>query len=186
MFSKRKWLFWWKTCGLIIFGIIIISLWPNNGRFIQDSNNIVAQFKQSNELIPQDNHLYIPVINVNTKIVEGTSLKAIDKVEGVWHEPNTANPILPGNMVIAGHRFKWLPPNRTTFYNLDKVKVGDEIIIVWQQHVYRYQVYETTVVQPTAVEIRDNHGFNELTIYTCTPLWTTKQRLVVKAKPVDK
>lgn len=140
--------------------------------------------KQDNVIIPEENRLLIPKIGVNAEIVEGKSLGIINKA-GVWHEIPSTNPTTAGNMVIAGHRFKFLPPNQSTLYSMDKVDVGDEIIIFWEQEKYTYQVYETEVVEPTAVQIRDDHGFKELTIYTCTPLWTTKQRLVVKAKPVD-
>ncbi|HUC19893.1 MAG TPA: sortase, partial [Candidatus Polarisedimenticolaceae bacterium] len=68
------------------------------------------------------NRVIIPSIGVNTPILESSSLAILDSHEGVWHQTGT---LQTSNFVIAGHRFKYLPPNTTTFYNLDKLAPGD-------------------------------------------------------------
>jgi len=64
---------------------------------------------------------------------------------------------------------------------LNKVKLGDEIDVIWNNKSYTYKVSSIDQVPPkyTAIE---NHSLNpELTLFTCTPLWLPKNRLVVVA-----
>jgi len=134
--------------------------------------------------IPTANRLVIPKIGVDAEILDSSSLDILFTKEGVWREPQSANPLLKGNMVIAGHRFQYTPPNTNTFYNLDDVKNGDRIIVFWQKHSYIYEVYKTSTVDPTdiAVRIPDIGIQHEITLYTCTPLYTSKDRYVINAK----
>lgn len=67
---------------------------------------------------------------------------------------------------------------------MDKVKEGDPIIIYWNQKKYVYKAKKIFVVPPTAVEIQDPTEEPTLTIYTCTPLVTAANRLVIQAKLV--
>ncbi|MFH1366443.1 MAG: class D sortase [Patescibacteria group bacterium] len=128
--------------------------------------------------IPSDNRLVIPKIGVDVSIVEGKNEEA-SLLKGAWHIPGTQDPAKGGNMVISGHRFRYRPPNNTTFYLLDKLAVGDPFIVYWQGKEYDYQVSQTKIVEPNAIEILDNTDSPQVTLYTCTPLFTTKQRLVV-------
>ena len=59
--------------------------------------------------------------------------------------------------MIAGHRFKYLPPNQSTFYNLDKLQAGDPIVIWWQSQRYEYRMVRSQVVGRDAVEILNPH-----------------------------
>ena len=124
------------------------------------------------------NELIIPKIDVNSLIIEGNNESALSK--GAWHLPSTGSPI-SGNMVIGGHRFAYLPPNNTTFYNLDKLKNGDIIYVRWEGKLYEYRVIESTVVNPTDLSVEDITSKPTLTLFTCTPLWTSSMRLVIKA-----
>ncbi|MFS8130521.1 MAG: sortase domain-bontaining protein [Candidatus Dojkabacteria bacterium] len=46
-----------------------------------------------------------------------------------------------------------------------------------------YEVYTTFEVTPDHIEILNDSGIkHELTLYTCTPIYTSDRRLVVKAK----
>jgi LPXTG-site transpeptidase (sortase) family protein len=60
-----------------------------------------------------------------------------------------------GNTVIAGHRFTYTNPHGILYY-LDKVQVGDDIGVYWDNTRYLYKVSEVKVVEPTAVQIEDN------------------------------
>ncbi len=132
---------------------------------------------------PDTNRLVIPKIGVDSEILEGDTILVLNYKEGVWHEPKAINPTENGNMVLAGHRLQYMPPNATTFYNLDKIEEGDKIVIYWQQKDYIYVVNSKFEVTPDQVEIKDSHKDipHELTLYTCTPLYTSERRLVVKA-----
>ena len=137
----------------------------------------------SEETMETNNCLVIPVIGVNVDIVEGGDDSSLSR--GAWHRPGTGDPENGGNMVITGHRFQYLPPNNLTFYHLDKIREGDEIIVYWNEIEYDYVVIETFIVKPADVEIEEDSAFHILTLYTCTPLWTASKRLVVKAEPID-
>ncbi|MDD5567338.1 MAG: sortase [Patescibacteria group bacterium] len=127
--------------------------------------------------ISQENILVIPKIDVNIKIVEGETQEALD--QGAWRMPTTSTPDKGGNTVISAHRFKYLPPNNATFYLLDKLSRGDRLFVYWQGKEYEYVVVESKVVEPTEISILDNTPDNRLTLFTCTPLFTTDKRLVV-------
>lgn len=139
--------------------------------------------EKGSENIPKGNTLRIPAVGIDVNIVEGNSDKALDK--GAWHRPGTGDPLSGGNMVVTGHRFKYLPPSNLTFYNLDKIVVGDRVIVYWNGTRYDYEVSKIHVVTPDQIEVEAPTVKPQLTLYTCTPLWTAKLRLVIVALPVD-
>jgi len=56
------------------------------------------------------------------------------------------------------------------------------VLVYWQGKEYVYRVYEITEVLPNQVEIEYSTKDSILTLYTCSPLWTSEKRLVIKAK----
>lgn len=139
------------------------------------------------------NQLIIPSIKLATEIHEGFTEDTLHL--GVWRRPNSSKPdeIINnlGNVVLTGHRFGYFNDAQRVFYNLDKVKVGDKVVVIWERKVYTYQVIEIREVLPSQLEIEKVNGGNYLTLYTCTPLFTSTHRLVIKAEfleyqyPVD-
>ncbi|HVX93213.1 MAG TPA: sortase [Candidatus Dojkabacteria bacterium] len=128
----------------------------------------------------QNTQLYIPSVNINGKVVDDETSHGMDK--GFWHFPLSSEPGLKGNTVIIAHRFLYLPPRTDTFFNLDKIKVGDKVIINQKGGTYRYTVVETKVVEKNDRSILLNTNDYRLTLVTCTPLWTANQRQVIVAK----
>ena len=127
-----------------------------------------------------DATLFIDAISIEGKIYQGESSKTIDV--GFWHFPLSKFPGQKGNAVIIGHRFQYLPPAKNTFFNLDKIAVGDEIVIKHKEGDWKYVVTETKVVDDNDLSVvRDSEDYR-LTLITCTPLWTSEQRFVVIAK----
>lgn len=133
------------------------------------------------ENIPDENMLYVPSIGISVQIVEGQTEDALNR--GAWRRPLTSTPDKGGNTVITGHRFKYLPPSNLTFYHLDKIELGDEVVVYWDKVRYDYTVTNIFEVDPSQVEVEANTAQSQLTLYTCTPLWTAKRRLVVVAEP---
>lgn len=182
---------------IIVIFILVFPLWPIIPSLLShhDPNKVyypitseiknlkIAEVDQLKP-IPEENRLVIPKINVDSEILEGDSLDILSQREGVWRESKNQNPEILGNMVIAGHRFQYLPPNTSTFYNLERITVGDYIIVFWNKKTYIYEVYSTDTVTPDKVEVRNNNPDipHEITIYTCTPLYTSEKRYIVKAK----
>ncbi len=147
----------------------------------EESKKLQITFEKLKEA-PKENTLVIPKIGVDTTIMEGESEKTLDK--GIWHRPQTSTPDKGGNTVLAGHRYMYTSGPHTLFY-LDKVQVGNKIIVYWNRNEYDYEVTEVKEVPPTATEIEDNTDESMLTIYTCTPVYTTLRRLVVTAKLIN-
>jgi sortase A len=122
-------------------------------------------------------HLVISGVNIDMPVFLGTSEKILNK--GGWLFPNTSRPELGGNTVIFGHRYMYRPPKSNTFWSLDKVNIGDEMTLLWKGREYRYKVFDIKIVEPTDLSVMNRSSDSILTVITCTPIFTTKQRLVV-------
>lgn len=130
--------------------------------------------------IPKENRLVIPSLQLDQEIYEGDYANTLEK--GVWRKPYTSTPDRGGNTVLAGHRFNYSKPS--VFYHLDKVKEGERFSLYWNGQEYVYEVSSIQVVSPLALEVEKSSDEPLLTIYTCTPVWSSKQRLVIQANPV--
>ena len=130
---------------------------------------------------PKENRIVIPIIGINEPILEGRGIGVISQ-GGTWRRPNTSTPQENNNTVIVGHRF--YGSNASTFYHLDKVPVGHRFAVYWEGEEVLYEVTQTKIVAATAVEIEAPTQEAQLTLYTCHPVWTAKERLVIVAKPV--
>lgn len=131
---------------------------------------------------PQPNQLIIPAMLLDEKIHEGPVSQTYAILRhGVWRWPNGSTPDKGGNTTFIGHRFTYTDP-RGVFYYLNKVKIGQTIGVIWQNVHYRYRVSNIKVVPPTDTAIQAPTKDARLTIFTCTPLWLPKDRLVVTAK----
>ncbi len=152
--------------------------------FVDETGVTVSgQLPSGGEEIPTVNTLVIPKIGVNIEIVEGSDDSALNS--GAWRIPSTSTPDQGGNTVISAHRFRYLPPNNTTFYLLDKLQPGDPVIVYWNGEEFDYTVSESFEVDKTATEIQDNTEESQLTLFTCTPLFSTDKRLVIIADPKE-
>lgn len=140
-------------------------------------SNTISQKQAKHAPYPADDRLVVPAMALDEQIYEGDSASILNK--GLWRRPRTSTPDNGGNTVIVGHRFTY--HNSAVFYDLDKVKVGDTIAVYWNQKRYSYTVDSIFIVTPDQVTIEANSGKPMLTLYTCTPLWTSKLRLVVQA-----
>jgi sortase A len=104
-----------------------------------------------------------------------------DLKNGPGHYPTTPLPGQPGNAAIAGHRTTYGAP----FNRLDELDVGDEVVTTTQQGEFHYEVTEEIVVRPYQTEVLDPTEDAMLTLTTCNPKYSARERLVIKAKLVD-
>ncbi len=130
---------------------------------------------------PKDNRLVIPGIQLDEGVIVGQDVNLVNI--GVWHRPKTSTPDQGSNTVLVGHRFSYNSP--ATFYHLDKMDHGDKFAIWWEGKEYVYEVFQTVVVAPSAIEIEGPSEEPMVTLYTCTPVWTAANRLVIKARLVN-
>jgi len=121
--------------------------------------------------------IVIPGIHVDTVVVEGTGASALRA--GAGHYPNTPLPGEEGNVAIAGHRTTYGKP----FANLDHLAVGDQIVLETPigRHVYRV-ARAPFVVSNTDYSVISQTPGHTLTLTTCHPKGSARQRLVVRAE----
>ncbi|PJE50781.1 MAG: hypothetical protein COV29_03570 [Candidatus Yanofskybacteria bacterium CG10_big_fil_rev_8_21_14_0_10_36_16] len=137
-------------------------------------------FPEDVELKNIKNRLVIPQANINMPLFYSDNSQTLFK--GGWLWPHNNTPAQGGNTVIFGHRFRFLPPVKNTFYNLDKVNIGDEFSLTWQGKIYTYRVVEIKIIEPTDLSVIASSDNSIITLITCSPLFSTKQRLVVVAE----
>jgi sortase A len=164
--------------GLCVY-ILAYPFWPK-ATFRWKPTPPLAQPKpQAPKQIPEQNTLVIPNLKLQETIHEGRESWTLNK--GVWHTPRSSRPDVGGNMILTGHRFTYGGP--AVFYHLDKLKKGDDIVIYWQKKKFEYRVASILVVPPSATQVLGQTSDSRLTIYTCTPLVTAKNRLIIQADP---
>lgn len=112
-------------------------------------------------------------------LVQGGEATSLWK--GGWLFPGTSVPGQPGNTVVFGHRFRYLPPISNTFFNLDKLEPGDRFAVRWQGSDYEYIVRNVRTVEPTDFSVVASSIDERITLVTCAPAFSTTYRLVVTA-----
>ena len=120
----------------------------------------------------------IPKIGVDQVVVEGVGVEELKKGPGRY--PETPMPGGAGNAAIAGHRTTYGAP----FFRLDELAPGDGIEVHTRTGAFTYEVSESKIVSPQAVEVLDNTVEPRLTLTTCNPRYSAAQRLVVVARLV--
>jgi sortase A len=119
--------------------------------------------------------IVIPRLGLDKAVVEGTELSQLRK--GPGHYKGTPLPGQPGNASIAGHRTTYGAP----LFRADELRPGDAILVSTVQGAFRYEVRQVFTVKPTQVEVVAPTSDNRLTLTTCNPRFSAKERLVVVA-----
>jgi sortase A len=122
----------------------------------------------------------IPRIGVDLIIVQGTARADLHK--GPGHYPATPFPGQLGNAAIAGHR----TTNGKPFYNLNELQPGDDIFITMRYGNYTYRVTQQLVVSPKDIAVVGPTPDAQLTLTTCNPRYSARQRLVIHSRLVVK
>ena len=111
-------------------------------------------------------------------VVEG--VKRSDLKNGAGHMPSTPLPGQPGNSVISGHRTTYGAP----FHEFEELVLGDIIEVETGLGIHTYEVRETIIVRPTEIWVTEQRQGAWLTLTTCHPKFSSRQRLVVFAELV--
>jgi sortase A len=117
-------------------------------------------------------------------VVEGVGTE--DLKRGPGHYPKTAMPGQIGNFVISGHRTTYGAP----FNRLDELRPGDAIVVETRTEWFTYDVSTIEIVAPTDVdtiapvpdEPRATPHDAMITLTTCNPKYSARQRLVVHGR----
>lgn len=116
-------------------------------------------------------------------VIEGVTLDDLSR--GVGHYPDTSMPGVVGNFAVAGHRVTHGGP----FRDLDRLRTGDPIAIQMRDVVYVYRVRSVKPVTPDRTDVLlpvpRQPGMEPtepvLTLTTCHPKYSARQRLIVVA-----
>ena len=130
--------------------------------------------------------IYVPRFGKNYErlIGQGTFQKTTLNVIGVGHYVSSEWPGEAGNFALAAHRTSHGAP----FANIDTLKAGDKVWIETNDQWFTYEYRQTAIVDPTQVGVINNvpegflnarEGGHYLTMTSCHPKWSNKQRIVV-------
>ncbi len=120
--------------------------------------------------------IQIPTIGLDANLFDQITTASIDL--GPSHWPGSAPIGGIGNAIIAGHRVTHSAP----FHDLDRLRAGDPITLMDSGGTaYTYTVTESFVVSPDSLWITDQTPERTLTLFTCHPLHSAEQRLVIRA-----
>lgn len=136
----------------------------------------------------KDNRIVIPKIGVNIHYGEGTAALTAG---AEWRYPDRGNPEKGGNFIIAAHRLTiqptpWATVEKSPFYNIDKLAIGDKIIIDYSGTRYGYNISKIFNVTPNQIEIEAPSETPELTLYSCDITGSATGRVVIIAEPMGK
>jgi sortase A len=188
---------WTLVVGLAIGGVVLLTypmltdFWAHRRQ-----SGLAKQFTAPSQIqayrdrrIPVGGaltRLRIPKLGVNVIVVEGISGNALRA--GAGHYPDTPLPGELGNVAIAGHRTGFGEP----FRHLERMRKGDRIIL--ETPIGRY-VYEVTgpfdghanpwITGPKDWTVLTSGIGAELTLTTCDPPHTSKNRMIVRAALVS-
>ncbi|MEU9130077.1 class E sortase [Kitasatospora sp. NPDC048540] len=144
--------------------------------------------------------LHVPAMGRDYQVLirPGTDPGTLDEgVAGVYQEPYRA--AMPwadsGNFALAAHR----DGHGARFHDLDKVAVGDAVVVETRDSWYVYRVagtleqtskFDTGIIAPVPERSPFTTAGRYITLTTCTPVYTSRYRMavwgaLVRVDPVD-
>ena len=165
-----------------------------NKKVIKGNSNIIDPFDNEEYVgaydikgIDKDEvfaYLIIPKLDMKKPIYLDATFDHLDW--GVAQVEGTSLPLggMSTRSVIAGHRGWW---GDLMFYNVDKLEVGDEILIDGRTGLLEYRVTGTDIISPSDWEsILPVAGKDMVTLLTCHPKRPPRpKRLLINAERVE-
>lgn len=141
--------------------------------------------------VSTDFGIVVEKIGANAKVVpnvdpgdEKSYTKAL--AQGVAHAKGTSYPGQRGNIYLFSHSVDapWnIVRYNAVFYLLNKMEVGDRVIMFYQGRRYDYLVFDKAIAKPDDTHfLTDSYDQSVLTLQTCDPPGTLFNRLIVRAK----
>ncbi len=180
----------------VIVSHIVAYMSPGNSEV-----NEITEIDPTLSIKPHDKpYLMIPKLNIEVPVIFGAKNDvnsmniAMDNGVANFSVPGaSAKPGEIGNFVISGHsagniyqqsNYKFI------FSGLTRMKQGDLVYVDYGGVRYAYKVTGTKTVKPTDVAslrkiANDNDGKPMITLITCVPLGTSRERLLVYGEQVS-
>lgn len=161
---------------LIVISLIIIGcLKIKNNKVIEQNEDVINTYNNSNEIVKNDlkNELlekYIGILEIKKiKLKRGfynidSNNNNVDKNIMVINSSDMPD-INLGNLILASHSGN---SNISYFKNLDKLEIGDIASVYYLNNKYDYKLVNYYEVEKTGVvQIIKNNNVNCLTLITC-------------------
>jgi sortase A len=136
--------------------------------------------------------LKIPKLGIETPVIQNVDPNDKKKYNealktGVLHFPGTTLPGQGSNIFIYGHSSSAVDsgPYSKIFAPLDKLEKNDEILVLYNNQEYKYQVNEKNIVDKNDVSVLKPTQIETLTLMTCWPVGTDQKRLIIRAERKD-
>ncbi len=179
-----------RSTALIIIFIIGLGLFiypkASDLKYNLAQSSLKAETKSSSETgkgiyLPKDTvaKIVIPKINLEAYVLEETTQNVLAK--GPVHYEETPMPGQIGNSAIAGHRTMHGHP----FRDLNKLEKNDKIIIYTQDEQFSYRILQVKTVKPTNLSVLEETENMRITLITCHPIGSARERLFVVANSAE-
>lgn len=193
------------TLGVIVLLYVVWHLFINDPIVarIQENQSVQVQstkpeekpFSQISKHLKQGKvfgKLYIPRFGEKYQrlIGQGTFQKVTLNRIGPGHYVSSQWPGEEGNFAVAAHRTSHGAP----FFKIDTLTRGDRVYVETNDGWFTYEYRQTIIVDPTDVDVISPvpsefigavPGGKYMTMTSCHPKWTNKQRIVVWLELVD-
>ena len=175
----------------MIFAPIMAYISPDTGSVTTNINAIDPTITQT---VSPEPRLIIPKLNIDVPVAFGIPYSDVDAAmnEGVAQFAIPGANAMPGqigNLVITGHSAGDIyssNPYKFIFSGLERLEVGDLIYVNYESVRYTYQMTRRETVDPTNVAALIYETDKPmLTLITCTPLGTSRYRLLITAEQIN-
>jgi sortase A len=188
------------TLGVVVLLFCVYSLYVTNLYTAQEQGRLDDRLTESWAAAPASTAtapvpvaigqpwgaLRIPALGEDYRkvVVEGVGVEELKS--GPGHYPGTAEAGQVGNVVVSGHRTTYGAP----FERFGELTAGMPVVVETRDTWFTYRILRTEIVAPTAVEVTyavpgDAAAVPTrrlLTLTTCHPKYSAKQRLIVTAE----
>ena len=174
----------------LIFAPIMAYMSPGN----VPAGEIEAIDPTITQAVSSDPRLIIPKLNIDVPIRFGVPLSGVMSAmnNGVAHYRIAGASAYPGeigNFIITGHSAGDIyssNPYKYIFSGLERLEEGDLIYVNYESVRYTYKVIRKSVVEPSDVDALIVETDKPLiTLVTCTPLGTSRYRLLVTGEQIS-
>jgi len=188
---------------ILILSFLLFLYWPiMRDRYLSQPEPIkipnlnIVRVKEEEKISPDSlSRILIPKLGIDGVLIfppddfSGDRNKFVEKNldKGVVFFPNGVTDLKKENIVFFGHSSSIHPQAEyaTVFVNLDKLKEGDEIILITKEEKQiKYKVKgEAKIIGSKETEIvNKDKEEGIITLVTCWPPGTTKERIYVVGK----
>jgi len=160
----------------------------NQNRISLSSSEVDYLISQAPQNEQSEARVIIPKINVNAPIVFPQTIDNDELLsyleKGVIHYRDSAEIGKPGTAIILGHSsaYPWYNGNYgSVFALLEKLEIGDEFVVSYQNKKYYYRVSEKDIVVPLDFKVEEKDNKSHLILMSCWPVRTNRLRMVINS-----